>query len=244
MTNLSANSRYEPFQVRHGGSRGCGGTADVLEVRGLSKAYGVAPVLRDLSFRVSPGEHLLLLGPSGSGKSTVINLIAGLLTPDSGEIAIAGEAMTGLGGTARDDLRRRQIGIIFQTLRLVSALSIRKNLRLAQRLCHGSSDDGEIESLLGTLGIAHRADARPRQLSQGEAQRAAIARALVGRPDLLVADEPTSALDDSNAETIAHLLLDTARERGTTLLVATHDHRLRAFIPNALSLGGAVSEAA
>lgn len=242
MTDLRANSRYEPFQMRHGGSGG--GTTNVLEVRGLSKAYGVAPVLRDLTFSVSPGEHLLLLGPSGSGKSTVINLIAGLLTPDSGEIAIAGEVMTGLGGAARDDLRRRRIGIIFQTLRLVSALSIRGNLRLAQRLSHGSTDDDEIESLLSTLGIAHRVDARPRQLSQGEAQRAAIARALVGRPDLLVADEPTSALDDSNTETIAHLLLDTTRKRGTTLLVATHDHRLRAFIPNALSLGSAVSEAA
>ncbi|WP_447725804.1 ABC transporter ATP-binding protein [Sphingomonas koreensis] len=218
-------------------------TVAVLEVRALSRSYGAEPVIRDLSFRMTPGEHLLLLGPSGSGKSTLINLVAGLLTPDAGEIVIAGEAMTGLAGAARDDLRRRRIGIIFQTLRLVSALSVRRNLRLAQRLSHGKTDGIAIDALLDGLGIAHRADARPRQLSQGEAQRAAIARALVGRPDLLVADEPTSALDDANAERIATLLLDTARAQGTALLIATHDQRLRRFIPNSLSLSAPATEA-
>lgn len=221
----------------------------VLAVRGLAKAYGAAPVgavpvIHDLSFEMEQGEHLLLLGPSGSGKSTLINLIAGLLTPDAGEVVIAGEAMTGHGSGARDDLRRKRIGIIFQTLRLVSALSIRKNLRLAQKLGHGQADDAVIDELLDRLGIAHRANAKPRKLSQGEAQRAAIARALVGRPDLLVADEPTSALDDANAAKIAQLLLDTAKVQGSTLLIATHDQRLRAFIPNSLSLSGALRQAA
>lgn len=208
----------------------------VLAVRGLSRAYGATSVIQDLSFEIEPGEHLLLLGPSGSGKSTLINLIAGLLTPDAGEIVITSEAMTGLGSGARDDLRRRRIGIIFQTLRLVSALSIRKNLCLAQKLGHGRVDDAVIDELLDRLDIAHRANAKPRELSQGEAQRAAIARALVGRPDLLVADEPTSALDDVNTAKIAQLLLDTAKAQGSTLLIATHDQRLRSFIPNSLSL--------
>lgn len=211
----------------------------VLEVRGLSKAYGENRVLRELSFSLDPGKHLLLLGPSGSGKSTLINLVAGLLTPDSGVIVIAGNPMTGLGAAGRDDLRRRRIGIIFQTLRLVSALSVRANLRLAQKLSHGETDGRVIESLLERLGIAHRADAKPRELSQGEAQRAAIARALVGNPDLLVADEPTSALDDANAEMIGQLLLDTTKAQGSTLLIATHDERLRRLIPNCLSLGSA-----
>lgn len=211
----------------------------VLEVRGLSKAYAGHKVLRELSFSLPHGKHLLLLGPSGSGKSTLINLVAGLLTPDSGEIIIAGDSMTGLGGAARDDLRRRRIGIIFQTLRLVSALSVRANLRLAQKLSHGEPDDDVIECLLESLGIADRAHAKPRELSQGEAQRAAIARALVGRPDLLVADEPTSALDDANAEMIGQVLLDTAKAQGSTLLIATHDQRLRRLIPNCLSLRSA-----
>lgn len=244
MTNPYASSRHESFDKRHGGVPDSEGPPPVLEIRRLSKAYGAAAILRDMSLRLEPGNHLLLLGPSGAGKSTLINLVTGLLTPDAGEILICGEPMTGLGGGARDDLRRRRIGIIFQTLRLVSALSIRKNLRLAQRLSHGASDDGEIEALLEALGIAHRANAKPRELSQGEAQRASIARALVGRPDLLLADEPTSALDDANAEKIAQLLLETAELRGTTLLVATHDQRLRAFIPNSLSLDRSAQEAA
>ena len=216
----------------------------VLDLRDVSKSYDGVAVLRDVSFRVASGEHLLLLGPSGSGKSTLINLVAGLLTPDDGEIVIAGETMTGLGAADRDDLRRRRIGIIFQTLRLVSALSIRKNLRLAQKLSHESIDDNAIDGLLETLGIADRAGAKPRQLSQGEAQRAAIARALVGKPDLLVADEPTSALDDANTETIATLLLATARRQGSSLLIATHDRRLKDFIPNSVSLANISREAA
>ncbi|WP_324742567.1 ATP-binding cassette domain-containing protein [Tsuneonella sp. CC-YZS046] len=214
-----------------------------LEVRGVSKSYGAATVVNGLSCSVSSGEHLLLLGPSGSGKSTLINLITGLLTPDAGEIMIAGEAMTGRSSAARDDLRRRRIGIIFQTLRLVSALNVRGNLRLAQRLTHGRTDDAAIDGLLDALGIAHRVDARPCELSQGEAQRAAIARALVGQPDLLVADEPTSALDDANAEKIALLLVETAKSRGSSLLIATHDQRLRAYIPNSLMLDSAASKA-
>lgn len=208
----------------------------VLDIDNISRSYGATPVLQEMSFRVARGKHLLLLGPSGSGKSTLINLIAGLLTPDAGNIHIAGEAMTGIGSAARDDLRRRRIGIIFQTLRLVSALSISKNLRLAQKLGHGATDDGRIEALLETLGIAGRANAKPRHLSQGEAQRAAIARAMVGQPDLLVADEPTSALDDANAEITARLLIETAEQQGSTLVIATHDQRLARFIPNRLSL--------
>jgi putative ABC transport system ATP-binding protein len=216
----------------------------VLDIRGLRMAYDGEPILRELSLDLAPGRHLLLLGPSGSGKSTLIGLIAGLLTPDAGEILIAGEPMTGRSAAARDGLRRRRIGLVLQTLRLVSALSVRSNLRLAQKLGQGRTDDTAIDELLETLGIAHRAAARPRQLSQGEAQRAAIARALVGRPDLLLADEPTSALDDANAERIALLLLETARAQGTSLLIATHDQRLKRFIPASLSLGPAEQEAA
>jgi putative ABC transport system ATP-binding protein len=123
---------------------------------------------------------------------------------------------------------------VFQTLRLISALSLRDNLLLAARLA-GQPTDG-IDRLLDQLALSPRAHARPRALSQGEAQRAAIARALVARPALLLADEPTSALDDANADRVAALLTGLAAEQGTALLVATHDSRLKAHIPHAIQL--------
>lgn len=204
----------------------------LIDIEGLCFAHRQRPVLKQFSLQVRQGEHRLLLGPSGSGKTTLINLIAGLLTPDSGRIMIAGEDMGGAARTQRDDLRRRQIGIVFQTLRLVSALSLKGNLQLAQRLAAKHSTQIDIDDLLQRLGLEARAGFFPRDLSQGEAQRAAVARALVGRPSLLIADEPTSSLDDRNTEIVARLLLVTAAESGTTLLVATHDARLRAHIGN------------
>jgi putative ABC transport system ATP-binding protein len=193
-------------------------------------------ILSKLCFSQQPSEHLLLLGPSGAGKTSLINLVTGLASPDSGTVSVAGELMSAMTGAKRDDLRRRKIGVIFQTLRLVSALSVRKNLHLAQKLAGVPVDDAHIDALLNAVGISHRADAKPRALSQGEAQRAAIARALVAKPELLIADEPTSALDDANAQRIARLLIDTADANGSTLLVATHDMRLKAFIPGVISL--------
>jgi len=201
----------------------------VLRIDGLGHAYAGSAVIAGLNLTQTAGEHRLLLGPSGSGKTTLINIVAGLLTPDSGTVEIMGEAMTGIGPTCRDKLRRRRVGVVFQTLRLVSALSLRENLRLARRLTGG---DGDIDALLDRVGLRHRSHAHPRALSQGEMQRAAIARALVGRPALLIADEPTSALDDGNAASVARLLLDTAEANGSTLLIATHDARLKAFIPD------------
>jgi len=210
----------------------------VLSVDSVSYAYGPRVTVSQFSLALATGQHVLLLGPSGSGKTTLINLIAGLLTPQTGRIAICGEDMGSASPTQRDDLRRRRVGLIFQTLRLVSALSLRANLTLAQRLS-GTSDAAAIDLLLERLGIAHRANAQPRELSQGEAQRAAIARALVGKPDLLIADEPTSALDDDNAARVGQLLVETANANGSTLLVATHDARLRALIPNVVTLEAA-----
>ena len=208
----------------------------ILSIKDLSHRFGNHAVLRDFTLNLDRGQHMLLLGPSGSGKTTLINAVTGLLTPYAGTIAIDGETINHLPPSGRDSLRRRKIGIIFQSLRLVSALSVRDNLRLAQRLAVGKADDEAIAVLLDQLGIAHRFSAKPRALSQGEAQRAAIARALIGKPALLIADEPTSALDDDNAERVARLLMETANQNGSTLLIATHDARLKAFIPNSRSL--------
>lgn len=208
----------------------------VLRLHQVSHGYGDRLVLAGFDLEQRAGEHRLLLGPSGSGKTTLINLIAGLLTPRSGTIEICGEAIETLSPARRDDVRRRHVGIIFQTLRLVGALDVRANLLLAQKLAGAEKDVASIHALLERLGIAHRSGAKPRELSQGEAQRAAIARALVAKPALLIADEPTSALDDANAARIATLLLETAEANGSTLLIATHDARLRNFIPRTVAL--------
>lgn len=200
-----------------------------LTAHDLGKTFGGRPILSGVSLCLAPGDRALLLGPSGSGKSTLLNLLCGLQRPDSGRVT--------LGDTPVDDgVRRRHFGIVFQSLRLVSALSLRGNLVLAQKLQTGGSDPARIDALLARLGIAQRAHARPHELSQGEAQRAAIARALVVRPAILVADEPTSALDAANAAAVAALLGELAEEAGASLLVATHDDRLRPHFARTLTL--------
>ncbi|MEO0698433.1 MAG: ATP-binding cassette domain-containing protein, partial [Pseudomonadota bacterium] len=165
-----------------------------LSVAGVGLSYDSQPVLENVSFELEAQGKALLLGPSGSGKSSLINVITGLQTPDAGEVTLGDQRVSGAGGSSGgDDVRRRSMGIIFQTLRLVSALSVRANLLLAQKLQTGAQDAGLVDATLDQLGIADRAEARPFELSQGEAQRAAIARALVVKPALIVADEPTSA---------------------------------------------------
>ncbi len=208
----------------------------LLSIEQLAFAYRGTPVLSGFDFDMDAGEHSLLIGPSGCGKSTLVNLICGLLTPDTGSITLGDEAMTGLSSARRDDLRRRRIGLVFQTLRLVSALDLTANLALAQKLVNGQGSQDRIAMLIERLGLAHRAHALPRELSQGEAQRAAIARALVGRPDLIIADEPTSALDHRNMENVVTLLRECADESGASLLVVTHDDRLRDHIASVREL--------
>jgi putative ABC transport system ATP-binding protein len=208
-----------------------------LSLQHVAFSFAGRPILSDFSFDMASGEHALLIGASGSGKSTLVNLICGLLTPDSGSISIGGESMTGLAASKRDDLRRRRIGLVFQTLRLVSALDLTGNLLLAQRLVGGTGGNDRVSMLIDRLGLSDRAHALPRQLSQGEAQRAAIARALIGQPDLIIADEPTSALDHANMEKVITLLRDCAREAGSSLLIVTHDDRLRDHIDTIRQIG-------
>lgn len=208
----------------------------VLHIRGLCQQFGDQRIFDRYGLSLPHGGHKLLLAPSGSGKTTLVHLITGMLAPDSGDIDIDGEAMTGRSAARRDDLRRRKIGIVFQALRLVSALDVRANLALAQRLSGATPDRSAIDGLIDAVGLSHKAHARPRDLSQGEAQRAAIARALVAKPVLLIADEPTSALDDASMERVARLLIDTADANGSTLLIATHDARLRAFVLDTVEL--------
>lgn len=208
-----------------------------LSVKQVGLAYGGHTVLKDVSFALEANESALLLGPSGSGKSSLLNIVCGLRTPDKGSVTLGGRMVAdAAAGALGDDVRRRSMGIIFQTLRLVSALSLRGNLLLAQKLQIGVRDEELVNATLEALDIAHRADARPFELSQGEAQRAAIARALVVKPALLIADEPTSALDAANTHRVAELLLALAKEAGASLLVATHDDRLKPYFARTMVL--------
>ncbi|UPT62632.1 MAG: ATP-binding cassette domain-containing protein [Hyphomonadaceae bacterium JAD_PAG50586_4] len=210
----------------------------IVALEGVSYSFGARPILNGFDFNLEAGEQKLLLGPSGSGKTTLIYLICGLISAQAGQIEVAGENLSTLSQARRDAVRRNHIGVVFQTLRLVSALSVRANLLLAQKLAGKPRNAAEADDLLQRLGIAHRAHAKPAALSQGEAQRAAIARAVIAKPALLIADEPTSALDDENTARVAELLKQTAATQGSALLIATHDARLRAHFPQIVELRG------
>jgi putative ABC transport system ATP-binding protein len=208
----------------------------MLEIRGLRHDYAGRTVLSVPDWNVGRGEASLVLGPSGSGKSTLLNVIAGLATPAAGSVRVDGEDVVRLSPAARDAFRARRIGLVLQTLHLIGVISVRENLRLAQRLSGAGIDDDRVDEVLENLGIATLAGARASEISVGEAQRVAIARALVNRPALILADEPTSALDDANCARALALLLEQAAGCGATLVVATHDNRIRGHFSRRLDL--------
>jgi putative ABC transport system ATP-binding protein len=208
----------------------------MLEIRSLRHDYAGRTVLDVPAWDVGKGESSLVLGPSGSGKTTLLNVIAGLATPTAGSVRVAGEEITRLSPAARDAFRAREVGLVLQTLHLIGVVTVRENLRLAQRLAGSPVDDSRIDEVLASLAVASLAGARAREISVGEAQRVAIARAVVNRPALILADEPTSALDDANCEKALALLLAQAAACGATLLVATHDNRIRGHFARRLEL--------
>ncbi len=197
----------------------------------LEHAYAGHPVLRIDRWHAAQGEQWLLMGASGSGKTTLLHVLAGILRPASGRVTVAGEDLSALGGPALDRFRGREIGIVLQHLHLIASLSVGQNLALAQSLAGLPVDRGRIDSVLESLDLAGKTDVSPHQLSFGQAQRVAVARAVVNRPKLLLADEPTSNLDDLRCEQVFRLLQEQARACGATLLIATHDGRLKPHLP-------------
>jgi putative ABC transport system ATP-binding protein len=208
----------------------------VLVLDGLARAYGARTVVTIPSWAVAAGQHSLVLGPSGSGKSTLLHMIAGLLRPSGGRVLVAGQDLGALAPAQLDAFRGRMIGIVLQRLHLIPALTVRDNLRLARTLARLPPDPARIGALIADLGLAALSGARPNRLSQGEAQRVAIARAVVNQPVLILADEPTSALDDANCEAVLALLRCQAQASGATLVIATHDARLRPLFRHRLEL--------
>jgi ABC-type lipoprotein export system ATPase subunit len=209
----------------------------VLAVRGLAHTYGSRQVLRVDDWQIAAGERALVLGPSGSGKSTLLHVLAGLLRPTAGSVVVFDENISKLDGSALDRWRGRHVGIVLQALHLVRHLSVRANLRLAQYLAGLPQDDAAVERALGALGVGDKAARRPEELSQGEQQRVAIARAVVNGPKLLLADEPTSSLDDEAAARAIDLLTGEAARTGATLVVVTHDARVKQHFAQTLELG-------
>lgn len=209
----------------------------MLGLKNVRKRYGAGEVLALERFEAAQGEHWLVLGPSGSGKTTLLHLIAGLLAPSEGEIEVAGQRLAGLAGAALDRWRGRTVGIVPQKLHLVPSLTVMQNLSLAPYLAGLPEEPARATRLLAELGLADRAGARPHQLSHGQAQRVAVARAVMNRPKVLLADEPTSNLDDAACEATLELLQAQARACGATLLVATHDRRAHRRFERVLELG-------
>ena len=203
---------------------------------GYSSKSGTKTVVSLARLQIAKGEHTLLLGPSGCGKTTLLNVVAGIAELQSGHVTINGTALENLTVSERDRFRGKNIGLVMQRLHLISALTIYKNLRLVPQLAGVVIDDAAILNALDKLGVADKLHHYPRQLSQGEAQRVAIARAVVNRPALILADEPTSALDDVNCLAAIDLLFSEADEYGATLIVATHDARIKTRFTRVIQL--------
>lgn len=183
------------------------------------------------------GGAVLLLGKSGSGKTTFLNLLAGLLSPSHGQVILDGAVLSSLQGHRLDLFRGQHIGIVFQKPHLIAALTVKQNLELAQFL--SKKKGGSAADLLQGLGIAGKASAAVGTLSEGEAQRVSIARALINKPKLILADEPTSSLDDEHAERVITLLKGEAAKIGAALVIVTHDQRVKSEVSQVLELKSA-----
>ncbi|HYP17643.1 MAG TPA: ABC transporter ATP-binding protein [Opitutus sp.] len=202
----------------------------MLKVQRLTKTYATAvgplTVLQEVSFEVGAGASLAIVGPSGSGKTTLLGLCAGLDRPTSGSVALAGEWIGELDEDARALVRNAHVGFVFQNFQLVPTLTAIENVLVPVELRGESGREPEAKELLARVGLGERFDHYPVQLSGGEQQRVALARAFMNRPKILFCDEPTGNLDGDTAHAMVDLIFGLNRERGTTLVLVTHDLEL------------------
>jgi ABC-type lipoprotein export system ATPase subunit len=199
----------------------------MLRLQGLKKSFhepggGRLPVLDIPEFHLAEAEQAVLLGRSGSGKSTLLHVIAGLSTPDSGQVVIDGVDITRLGEAGRDRLRAEKVGYIFQTFNLLPGFTALENVMLGMTFARGKRDEQRARDLLGRVGLGHRLRHRPGTLSVGEQQRVAVARALANRPRLLLADEPTASVDPKHQQTVIDLIRSACQDDGVALFLVTH----------------------
>jgi len=203
----------------------------MIKLNTISHHYNDQFSLNFKDWKVNKGEEWLLLGDSGSGKTTLLHILTGLLKPTTGTVLMNDTSLYQLSSKELDRFRGRNIGIIFQRPHLIKSLTIEENLLLAQRFAQLPEDLSRVSDVLNSLDIQSKKHNYPKELSQGQLQRASIARALINKPTLLIADEPTSSLDDKNTEAVLTLLKEQSTINGATLIVATHDKRVKdAFV--------------
>jgi len=208
-------------------------TTSTLQVTHLTKRYGSGATevvaVRDVSLSVAPGEIVLIMGPSGSGKTTLLSMLGALLKPTEGEIRLNGDVISALAENRLPDIRLKQFGFIFQDFNLLSALTTLENVALVAELAGTKNGLArkKAAALLAELGLAERLNFLPEKLSGGEKQRVAIARALVNDPALILADEPTANLDSKIGHEIMRLLRGIAKDQGRSVVIVSHDQRIR-----------------
>jgi len=206
------------------------GHKSILQIKSLEYEINGQKIIKENSFNINHKEHQLILGDSGSGKTTLLNLMSGLLKPSKGEILFEGLKYSTLNEKDLDSLRAENFGFIFQKLNLIEYLSIKQNLALVK----DKLNSYDVDKMISELGLSEKSNQEVKDLSFGEAQRVAIARAVINNPKVIFADEPTSALDDSNTEIVMKMIFEHVNKNNSTLVVCTHDDRVKKFFSNAM----------
>ena len=208
----------------------------ILQAKNIEFHYSIDQKFQIPDINLNSGQQLLIIGKSGSGKTTILNILGGLLKPLAGEVKINGSSVYEFSGAELDKFRGKNIGIIFQKPHLLPPLNVEENLKLANFFAGEKSN--QIDPLLKELGIYEKRKAKVNTLSEGEAQRVSIARALVNNPKVILADEPTASLDDENASNVVKLLKEQAEKFKAALIIVTHDQRVKDHISNQITMGG------
>ena len=203
----------------------------LLSLNNISLKYGEKPLLKNVNLKIKKGEFIIISGPSGAGKTTLLNMVSGIDFPSSGEVMISGNSIKSFSKNQLNELRRKTIGMVFQAHALMPLLSAYENVELPLRILgiSGKERKNKTEEILEILGLKYRMSHRPYELSGGERQRVSVARALVRKPKILVADEPTSQLDSVNTEIVFEQIKDICKKFNTTVVLATHDQRMKKF---------------
>lgn len=208
----------------------------ILNTTGLAYTYPKESPLKYTDIQLEQGKHLLIIGRSGSGKTTLLHMLAGLLKPTEGKVLVNNTDVYALSGSGRDRFRGENIGIIFQTPHLIQNFTVKENILSGAYFAGKMQNKDSVLKLSANLSIEGLMQKLPSEISRGEAQRVAIARAVINKPSIILADEPTASLDDNNCKYVTELLMEQAELHGSTLLITTHDQRLKPFFQHIYSL--------
>lgn len=203
----------------------------IFEIKNLQYSISGKVILKEINLELDNSNHLLIQGPSGCGKTTLLNLMSGLLKPDSGDILFKNKNLSNLEENEVDLIRSENFGFIFQKLHLIGHLNVKQNINLVRKKKSQNADN-----ILESLGLLNKDKQLAKYLSFGEAQRVAIARGIANNPKVIFADEPTSSLDDSNTRNVMNLIFNQARRIGSTLIVCSHDNRINKYFKNFIRL--------